>query len=164
MTNRLCARGLSATPWRCIARILASRTPISGMSSNAHAATPAHDETVGHQLRLVPHFNTEITMKDWTIYINKTKKLPPRQLLVETVNKYVQKNGDLQNSLDLGAGGLRDTNYLAKFSTLVTSVDNHKSFENKSEENINFATSKIEDFDYKGKEYAALIKSYAFSL
>lgn len=58
-------------------------------------------------------------MEDWKEFITKTKKLPPRKLLKDSL-KYVK---NFKNSLDIGAGGLRDTRLLLRNFDQVDILD-----------------------------------------
>ncbi len=98
-------------------------------------------------------------MKDWNTYIEKTKKLKERDLLVKAVALLHETRG---NALDLGAGGMRDSRYLAKIGFKVTAVDSHASIiENSHSHNITPSVCSIEDFLFKKQTYTIINAAYS---
>ncbi len=92
-------------------------------------------------------------MEDWNIFITKTKKLPPRKLLKDSLNHV--KN--FKNALDIGAGGLRDTRLLLKNFNNVDILDSAE--ETRSlcgklrKKNFKVYTCDLSDYKYPKDKY-----------
>lgn len=81
-------------------------------------------------------------------YFNLTKNLPPHKLTVKAF-KYVKHKG---LSLDLGAGALRDTNFLRKHFKVVISVDKNP-YDNTIIK-ANFKDFKFQKYDFINAQYS----------
>lgn len=91
---------------------------------------------------------------EWKEFIQNTKKLPPRKLLKEAM-EYVK---EYNYALDFGAGGLRDTKYLAKYpfkaiDILDSSPDTEKLVREMNKENIEVHTLDFTKFNYIRSKY-----------
>lgn len=93
-------------------------------------------------------------MYNWSSFINKTKDLLPRELLVKGC-KYLK---NYNYALDFGAGGLRDTKYLIKFpfkeiDILDSCPDTEQLAGNLNKENLKVYIQKYESFKYPNAKY-----------
>jgi hypothetical protein len=93
-------------------------------------------------------------MYNWSSFINKTKDLLPRELLVKGC-KYIK---NYNYALDFGAGGLRDTKYLIKFpfkeiDILDSCPDTEQLAGNLNKENLKVYIQRYESFKYPNAKY-----------
>lgn len=93
-------------------------------------------------------------MYNWSSFINKTKDLLPRELLVKGC-KYLK---NYNYALDFGAGGLRDTKYLIKFpfkeiDILDSCPDTEQLAGNLNKENLKVYIQRYESFKYPNAKY-----------
>jgi tellurite methyltransferase len=87
-------------------------------------------------------------MKSWKPYYENRAEKGPRTLMLEAL-RYVEQYG---KALDLGAGGLADTQHLLSRFDHVTAVDSDQDSLDRSErvvaDNLVFVPSGFEDFAY----------------
>ena len=93
---------------------------------------------------------------NWSTYIQKTKDLPPHDLLIRAIT-YAKKG----KALDFGAGGFRDTRYLLKEGFEVTALDVNAE-ETIDDNNFKLVSERFEDFTYPVKEYTLIDGQFAF--
>lgn len=92
----------------------------------------------------------------WDTFIASTKHKPPHELLVRA--RQLVSAG---RALDLGAGGLRDTRYLASEGFSVTAVDADTSFLNSPHESdVTLVNGRVEDFNLKPRSYILINAQY----
>ncbi len=89
----------------------------------------------------------------WNTYIERTKGIPPRPLLVESL-QYVQG----RKALDLGAGPMNDARYLMSKGFEVLAVDSNP---NARTEDVPFAHASFEDFVFPKEAYDLVSAQYA---
>lgn len=99
--------------------------------------------------------------KPWARYHEKTKE-QPIPFILENALRYVDlnKNLNLSQALDFGAGALRNSNYLCDHGFSVTALDN--SFQedvftkDQQKENITIINSSFESFNYPENTYGLI--------
>lgn len=98
----------------------------------------------------------------WAEYIEKTKEMPPRPLLVEAVAFVSMKN----EALDLGAGALQDTKYLlSQGFKHVTALDKENLVEDILKElpqdRVEYVVSNFENFEFPLNKFDLINAEYS---
>ena len=94
-------------------------------------------------------------MPDWNTYHTQTKNNPPRPILVEALS-YCSRQ---ETALDLGAGALNESRYLAELSWHVIAIDSSPSTP-KFEKNIDTQVMPIEDYSYPVSSFDLVASLY----
>lgn len=100
--------------------------------------------------------------KPWSEYVQKTKKRPPRALLVRALKLVTKK----ENALDLGAGALNDSKYLLKQRFKhVTAVDKQdvasEIAKNLPKKRFTYSISTFEKFSFEKNEFDLISAQYS---
>jgi len=101
-------------------------------------------------------------IKGWSIFYDEKKNDKPREYLVRAVD-YVENK---KNALDLGAGVLRDTQYLLDIGfEKVTAVDANIAIQeigdNIDDQRLQTIISKFEDFEFLDSSYDLINAQYS---
>jgi len=100
--------------------------------------------------------------KNWKEYVELTKGIKPRPLLVKAVDLVMDKN----EALDLGSGALNDVRYLVSVGFKhITAVDSkpiaRDIIKNFPEEIVTYAISTFEDFEFVENKYDLINAQYS---
>lgn len=92
----------------------------------------------------------------WSAYLQNTKSLHPRKLLVEAVELVYDKD----YALDLGCGACNDAHFLLGAGFSVTAVDSNPESANYAA-GLHFVKSSFEDFLYEERKYDLINAQFA---
>ena len=94
-------------------------------------------------------------MSDWNTYHTKTKDNPPRPILIEALSHCVHTD----TALDLGAGALNESLYLAEHGFHVVAVDSSP-FVLQFNKNLDVQVMPIEDYSYPVSSFDLVASLY----